>query len=583
MANYVDRINAGLGVALRRQYTSPLDVSTVFKSKADFEAYVLQNTAYNNSSYNAEENAFLNQINPYSYPGQIVGVLDEVAGTATAYIINKVGPLGEGGDTLAARYSQVGSAVKVDGKTIALVNGVLKIANVPGEITKVMQPQLQLDGSILWVEVSETTVEGLQSLIQGLTQRVDALEPKVTAVENKITAIESAYLKSVAYAPETGIFTFTKQNGETEQIDLAIEKVVTNFEYDEEEQALVLTLADGTTQKVPLTAFIDDYTAAADATQVQLAISGTNEISATLVDGGVTEAKLEAGLAAKVNAGNQAATDLTDVKSRLGTAEGEIDTLQTDVDAVELAVAGKIGAADLAGIVDGTTVKYEENKLKVGTIAGSQVSGAVAQATNATTAGKVGQALKIGSKNYDGSAAVEILAEDIGAVTADEVGELTVQAGGETVGTSAGGAKQTVNIVASGDNVHITGDAEGHTITIAVDEQEVVDTNRAIKVNGAEMLTAADKKALDFVANGAVSLTPDAVGGTLTVDVKNGSINATKIAANAIENSHIADSAVSTAKLAANSVTNDKIVGMNITKLTQETEDYLIIDCGNAN
>ena len=150
MSNYIDRINAGLGVALRRQYESPLDVSTVFKNKADFEAYVLRNTGYNNESYSAEDNAFLNQINPYSYPGQIVGVLDEASGTATAYIINKVGPLEEGGeDTLEKRYSQVGSTVKVDSKTIALVNGVLQIANIPGEINKVMQPQLQTDGSIL--------------------------------------------------------------------------------------------------------------------------------------------------------------------------------------------------------------------------------------------------------------------------------------------------------------------------------------------------------------------------------------------------------------------------------------------------
>lgn len=394
MSNYVDRINAGLGVALRRQYESPLDVSAVFKSKADFEAYVLRNTGYNNESYSAEDNAFLNQINPYSYPGQIVGVLDEATSTATAYIINKVGPLEGGEDTLEKRYSQVGSAVKVDSKTISLVNGVLQIANLPGEITKVMQPQLQLDGSILWVEVSETTVEGLQQLIQALTQRVDVLEPKVAA-------IESAYLKSVEYTPETGIFKFVKQDGSEQTFDLAIEKVVTNFEYDEETESLVLTLADGTKQSIPLTAFIKDYTAKADATEVQLTISGTNEISAELVAGGVTEAKLESSLAGKINAGNQAATDLVDVKSRLETAEGEIDTLQIDI-------AKKITASDLAGIVDGTTVKYEGDKLKVGTIAGSQVSGDVAQATKALSADRVTNTLTIGDKTFDGSAPVEV-------------------------------------------------------------------------------------------------------------------------------------------------------------------------------
>lgn len=45
---------------------------------------------------------------------------------------------------------------------------------------------------------------------------------------------------------------------------------------------------------------VDVYTAAPNATQVQIAISNTNEISATLVDGGVTEAKLDASVIAKL-------------------------------------------------------------------------------------------------------------------------------------------------------------------------------------------------------------------------------------------------------------------------------------------
>lgn len=407
MANYIDRINAGLGVALRRQYESPLDVSTVFKSKQDFEAYVLRNTAYENSSYSAEENAFLNQINPYSYPGQIVGVIDESTNTATAYIINKAGPLEGGEDSLEKRYSQVGSAVAVDNKTISLVNGVLQIANIPGEITKVMQPTLQLNGSILWTEVSETTVEGLQALIQALTSRVDTLETSVSTIQD-------AYLKSVTYDSGTGIFTFTKQDGSTEQFDLAIEKVVTNFEYDPDTESLVLTLADGTTQSIPLTAFIKEYTTESNATQVQLNISETNEISASLVDGGITGSKLDASLLSKINAGNQAASDITNIQQSLSSAEADIDQLQIDV-------ASKISANDLSTIVDGTTIVYQgedgSQQLKVGVISGSQVSGSVAQANQALSADKVTNALTFGEKTFDGSAPVTLEAGDIGALT----------------------------------------------------------------------------------------------------------------------------------------------------------------------
>lgn len=62
---------------------------------------------------------------------------------------------------------------------------------------------------------------------------------------------------------------------------------------------------------IPAKDLVDIYTAAAGATQVQLDINGNNEISATLVDGGVstakiadgavTEAKLEETLAARIN------------------------------------------------------------------------------------------------------------------------------------------------------------------------------------------------------------------------------------------------------------------------------------------
>lgn len=121
MANYTDRTNAALGVALRRQYLSPLDVSAVFRCLADFEAYVQRNAAYTNASYEANENTFLQKINPYSYDGQIVSVLDEAGKTATAYIINKAGALDEG-ENIKDRYSKIGEVLVGDGKTIKITN-----------------------------------------------------------------------------------------------------------------------------------------------------------------------------------------------------------------------------------------------------------------------------------------------------------------------------------------------------------------------------------------------------------------------------------------------------------------------------
>lgn len=173
MAKYTDRTNAALGVALRRQYLSPLDVSAVFRCLADFEAYVQRNVAYTNKAYAEDENTFLQKINPYSYDGQIVSVLDEAGEIATAYIINKAGELEEN-ENIKDRYSKIGESLIGDDKTIEISNGVIMIAgidSVPEERTKAYQPTLDTLGNIVWSEVSETTIEGLQAIVSALQTR----------------------------------------------------------------------------------------------------------------------------------------------------------------------------------------------------------------------------------------------------------------------------------------------------------------------------------------------------------------------------------------------------------------------------
>lgn len=57
------------------------------------------------------------------------------------------------------------------------------------------------------------------------------IENQTTNLTTKVTNIENSYIKSVAYEPTAGIFTFILQDSSVRTIDLAIEKVVTNFEY----------------------------------------------------------------------------------------------------------------------------------------------------------------------------------------------------------------------------------------------------------------------------------------------------------------------------------------------------------------
>lgn len=559
MSNYSERNNAALAVALRRQYLSPLDVSSVFKCLADFEAYVTRNSAYTNSDYETADNEFLQKINPYSYPGQIVAVLDEENNTAKAYVINKCGALAEG-ENIADRYSEVGKSIDVDTKTIEIKNGVLMLAglsNVPTERTKAYQPTLDANGKLVWSPVSETTVEGLQTLVSALQERVSAIENKEAAWDGAVTdvaAIKAKYIKEVAYAEDTGIFTFTLQDGTTKIVDLAIEKVVTNFAYDADSKNLVLTLADGSTQKVPMTAFIDDYTVEEDALQIQLAISTDNKISATIVDGSITEAKLSSGITEKL----AQIQDGVDAKAALADKADKtvVDGLVTDntankadIASLQTAIAEKVGEDEVNDLIASASIN------------GNKVTGAVANATkaaSATSADKTVGKLQFGDKEFDGSALQTLLASDLGALTPA--------------------------LIKAGSNITVSTDPETNEVTISAQEAE--DNRRVVKVDGTEKLAVNSKGALNLAGGANVTLVPVIdESGNLTVTVQ--ATDAKYTAGDGIEISDanviaLKAKSVDTEAIADSAITNEKIESVNVSKLAQTDDEILILDGGQA-
>lgn len=559
MSNYSERNNAALAVALRRQYLSPLDVSSVFKCLADFEAYVTRNSAYTNSDYETADNEFLQKINPYSYPGQIVAVLDEENNTAKAYVINKCGALAEG-ENIVDRYSEVGKSIDVDTKTIEIKNGVLMLAglsNVPAERTKAYQPTLDANGKLVWSPVSETTVEGLQTLVSALQERVSAIENKEAAWDGAVAdvaTIKAKYIKEVAYAEDTGIFTFTLQDGTTKTVDLAIEKVVTNFAYDADSKNLVLTLADGSTQKVPMTAFIDDYTVEEGALQVQLAISEDNKISATIVDGSITEAKLSSEVVkklAQVQDGVDAKAALVN-KADKTVVDGLVTdnaTNKADIASLKTNVAGKVGEDEVNDLIAAASID------------GSKVTGVVANATkaaSATSADKTVGVLKFGDKEFDGSALQTLLASDLGALTP--------------------------NLIKAGSNIEITTDSETKEVTISA--KEASDNRRVIHVNGEEKLAVSSKGYLNLAGGENVTLVPVVDGeGNLTVTVQAKDTKYT--AGDGIEISEanviaLKAKSVDTEAIADSAITNEKIESVNVSKLAQTDDEILILDGGQA-
>lgn len=140
-------------------------------------------------------------------------------------------------------------------------------------------------------------IEDNGDIVELIGQHNVAADAHADLVKNMITDVKLADSKD-------GVITFTRKDGSTFSIDTMLEKVVTNFTYNEETGELELTQEDGTVQKVSLARFIDTYVGTADgeAVQVKIAIdAATKKISATIEDGVITKAMLHADLAAELD------------------------------------------------------------------------------------------------------------------------------------------------------------------------------------------------------------------------------------------------------------------------------------------
>ena len=238
-----------------------------------------------------------------------------------------------------------GEQLDVDGTTITLNDGKLTLNGIESAgsgYTLVSDGK----GGITWAKPSETTIEGVSASVTALNERLTTTEEHVTnnltrietlegdlnskadvdavnIISTRVDNIESAYIKSISYESGSGVFTIVKEDGSSTILDLAIEKVVANFVYDEESKSLILTLADGTTQVVPMTAFIDDYRGS-EGSEVTVSISNDNVISAVLSNS----------IKADINKGIQALEAAESLSSTVDTVNTNITNIQKDITSI---------------------------------------------------------------------------------------------------------------------------------------------------------------------------------------------------------------------------------------------------------
>lgn len=149
-------------------------------------------------------------------------------------------------------------------------------------------------------------------------------------------------------------YTFTQNGKQITVIDIPKDMVVSSGEVvkDPKGQApgtyICLTLANATQDKIYINAasLVDIYTAATEATEVQLAFGGANghEVSATLVDGGVSTDKIAD---AAVTTGKIANKNVTKAKleqtvqDSLGKADSAVQTVAEGTENGEILVDGE--------------------------------------------------------------------------------------------------------------------------------------------------------------------------------------------------------------------------------------------------
>ena len=206
--------------------------------------------------------------------------------------------------------------------------------------------------------------------------------PGLSALTEKVNNIGVA-AKETANAGYLKSYTFTGPDGTPVDIDIPKDLVVTKGEVVKEgkDTFIQLTIANQVAPvKINVKDLVDVYTAQANAAQVQLAISGTNEISATIKPGSIAKTDLVTDVRGSLDKADAAAP-----QSALDAANAEIAKIKTDVAAHSV----KSVTASGTGYVTASAVTNDAGVATITVASTDALATAVTAATSALQAGDV--------------------------------------------------------------------------------------------------------------------------------------------------------------------------------------------------
>ena len=132
-----------------------------------------------------------------------------------------------------------------------------------------------------------------QNRLNNIEGGIDAIDDRVCALDTTKVDLTKAneLVKEILWDESNGTLTVVKMNGSKAVIDTKLEKLAVNFKYNPQTQQLIITLDDGTTQKVDLSALITEYEFL-DSDTIAFELTSDGKVKAIVKEGSIQERHL---------------------------------------------------------------------------------------------------------------------------------------------------------------------------------------------------------------------------------------------------------------------------------------------------
>lgn len=186
---------------------------------------------------------------------------------------------------------------------------------------------------IKWENLPSEKTAVNESNLNKMDLAVDNLDDRVVAMDASKVDLTKAneLVKEILWDESNGTLTVVKMNGSQAMIDTKLEKLAVNFKYDPQTQQLIITLDDGTTQNVDLSALITEYEFL-DSDTIAFEITD-GKVKSIVKNGSITEEKLQPNFLADVKVEAEkakASASAADASEKESTAQANLSKEYAD-------------------------------------------------------------------------------------------------------------------------------------------------------------------------------------------------------------------------------------------------------------